>query len=278
MNIQSARIMTDQEKTSYFQSIKSRYDKRVDDSCDLIINNAELFLKLYHQKDEEIGNIMFNHRRNQGIKIKAFNTKTCYKCGAKMRYITGYEFWGCPNYRDISDGEKHATFTEANPPQFFDIMADAKSWLTHIIADSGLKGKVMATHLFNFYMNEGFEDLREKYNGISTEVMLETYNKVRENSNAYEKKCVEELKLKFNKVLPQVGIQYFFQGDVKARYCFLDIVASNEKTVNIFECKTSQSDTNEVQRDLYENLMLFILTKNKDKRILTFTYLIQNKS
>ena len=149
------------------------------------------------------------------------------------------------------------------------------NYLVDIIRSNGFKGKLHAKALLNFYLENGMQDLLEKHTNKKSITQLELFKKVGKISNEYEKNCVSELKVIYPSVIHQFPIKYQLKGK-KDKFCFIDILCSNDTDVVIHECKTSDGDQNPEQIELYEALISFIINEKKINKRLSTKYLIQN--
>lgn len=194
-------------------------------------------------------------------KLEAFNKKKCLICGASLKLIEYYDpFWGCPNYRD---GRKHTTFSK-NP--YFNYAGErvGKDWVTDIIKECGLKGKVKAKQAFELFQSLGFEDLRAKYyEGADTNATINSLVATNKNSKEQEWYCNLFLKTIYPTVIEQQLIIYKIKGD-KQRMCIPDFICGSEFEVLIADAKLDH--IKEEQMDLYTSLISFIMKQKKDDR------------
>ncbi len=217
-------------------------------------------LLTYAQEDE----------KGYNEKKKSFDTKQCL-CGSPLRYISSYDFWGCSNYKDQS--KKHLTFSGKNPI-IYPIKVRVKStWLPDIISSCGLKGKVFAKELYEFYLSNGLEDLRIKYGRNTTEKTFMGLIKAKGRSIEQEMAGLTFLQSAFSKVVYQQCITYKLK-DEKEAFCIPDYIVSDGITVKVIDAKLDYA--NDDKMDKYIALVKFILNKNNDTRPVTGAHLLYN--
>lgn len=275
--IKNARVLTKEESDSYFKKLNEKNRIAKEKSVDTIYSNVQKFIDAYHRVDNLFYESVNQKREKYKEDVEKWEKKICLLCGSKMHWIDINEgFWSCKNYKDTKLG-RHTTYSKShkvNPP--YTGNSDAKRFLTIIIRELGFKGVVNNTDLYNFYQENELKCLYLKYMDGDMNNLLEARTIANRKSKEFEKKCTDELKLKFPKAIPQQG--FWYETDTGKRgYCFSDIICSNDKEVIIYECKTNNYDKKESQKDLYIEIMEFLLKQNKDTRTLRFEYLIENE-
>ena len=150
------------------------------------------------------------------------------------------------------------------------------NWATDIIRKNDLKSTVLASDLLRFYDNIGFEDLREKYGYRNSIDRISGYLKAKKESSKEEKEINQHLSKLFPKSSIQTGIKYKLKEQPE-KVAIVDLILSNESTVNIVEIKRSRLDINGEQLKLYHSLITHILKSNNDNRICKSLFLVYNK-
>lgn len=201
-------------------------------------------------------------------KTTSFNTKTC-PCGGKLRYISSHDFWGCENYKDES--KKHFSFSGHTPNIYSDYFNVSSNWVTDIINKVGLDGKINAKRVFEYFIENGLEDLRLKYKKLPTEKQINSLIETKERSKIQEQKALEYLKTKYEKVVPQQCILFKLTGS-KEEFCIPDFICSDKNKVTIVDAKLDY--TNDSKMTKYILLVRHILRKNKDDRIVTGAHIM----
>lgn len=276
--IKSARILTKEEVDKFYRSLLDKQKLKKDKSWEAIKVNSEKLIDSYKRMDQRFYDEVSEKKKAVFKYQMDWEKKVCLVCGSKMKLVNyGGGFWGCPNFKDKSKGD-HTTFPISFIPRY-EYMGnkDAYYYLPNIIKECGLKGVVAAGDLYDFLiLGNDFDCLYKKYQGGDIGNNLGSLIATNINSKEFEKKCAEELKGKFPKVITQQGIGYE-TTDGKHGYCFMDIICSNESEVIIYECKTNNFDKKEKQRLLYIEVMQFLLNKVSDGRELKFEYLVEHE-
>lgn len=203
----------------------------------------------------------------------AYDEKKCLVCGSKLRLVQYSEgFWGCPNYN--KDGDKHTTFQLKTPPHYHNVQI-SKNWITDIIKACGLRDKLKAKQVFEFYQSIGFEDLFEKFEGRETGQYINSLIETKQRSKEQEWYAALYLENIYHKVLPQQTIVYKEAGG-KQKFCIPDFICSSEFEVLVADAKLDF--TNETQLDLYIELVSFMMRKVKDERPVNGAFLMYHHS
>lgn len=201
-------------------------------------------------------------------KKRAFDTKTCY-CGNNLRYIESYGFWGCSAYKNkLVD---HITFSGREPYISSYSVHIPATWLPEIIAREGLKGKVFAKELYEFYLSEGLEDLRIKYGKNTSENTFNGYIKAKGRSIEQEDLAEGYLQTVYKRVAVQQCIHYKLK-DGKVSFCIPDFIVGDQEQVTVIDAKLDY--TNDPKMDKYIELVEFILRGRKDHRSVTGAYIM----
>lgn len=181
-----------------------------------------------------------------------------------MRYIKYYNFWGCPNYQD---GKRHSTI---NPKSEYKKVS--KDWLTNIISYAGLKGKIKAMNLLNYYTSIGLEDLRVLFEkGGTTEGSINTLPKTNKRSKQQESKCREYLESLYPKVLYQQWIEYKLKSSLKSEKCCPDFICSTDVDVMVCDAKLDPKESDANKMNEYGKLVQWILDQHNDQRLLSIS-------
>lgn len=95
-----------------FLTDKPVFKKNKDYSEYHIEQNKEQIIKLYYQQFDKYQKEYHQLAIDWQMNSSAFGSKTCRYCQGKLRYINGYDFWGCENY--LQPGE-HSRFSGLEP-------------------------------------------------------------------------------------------------------------------------------------------------------------------
>lgn len=270
MQIIYARKATDKEVYDFraFLYQKSLEEKETD--LRSISENKDLLIKCYHDKENEyLDDDLSKRCLEQEAKYMKFN-QLCL-CGSKLKIINN-SFWGCPNYLK-GKREEHKNYMSWSDISFRSKVLD--NYLVDIIRNNNLKGKLHAKSLLTFYLEQGLPDLKDKHTIKDSITSLDTFKRVGKIAKEFEERCVLMLQELYPSVLPQFPIKYKLVGE-KDKFCFIDILCSNDTDVIIYECKTNEWNENSEQIKLYEELVSFIIKDKKINKKLSTKYLIQN--
>lgn len=230
-----------------------------------IIREYNKFINLYKSQHHE--NALMHQRLQQ-----SFANKTCINCGGKLRYIHGYDFWGCVNYLD---GKEHRSFSGENPEIKLDRVNVKTTWIIDVMKQSGIRGKVKSNILLNWLQDNGYPDPYQIYGYGKTIDHLNGWAIARERTTKLENAALFYLMDIYPKVLYQQCIAYKLKGK-KETFCIPDYIVSNDKEVRIVDAKLQT--TNDEQIALYVALVGFIMNGRKDKRKLTGAYIMDEVS
>jgi ssDNA-binding Zn-finger/Zn-ribbon topoisomerase 1 len=205
-------------------------------------------------------------------KKRIWDAKLCV-CGKKLRLVEySYgEFWGCPDYQN---GKTHITL----PTQFYGHYIGqlvSRDWVTDIIKELGLKGKVKAKEAFEYYQSIGFEDLRVKHGRGSTEELINSLVKTNKRSKEQEWYSALYLETIYPTVICQQTIVYKLKGQ-EQKFCIPDFICGSDFEVMIADAKLDYVDIE--QLDLYTSLVKFMMDKKKDERPVNGMFLMYEYS
>lgn len=276
-----AKIMTDEELSSYFEQLYNRFYESKKNVLNNILKYKENLIDGYFKYEEEQINVFKEKRKELLRSIELWNKKEC-NCGQKLKVInsTNGDFWGCTNFNNKSF--KHKTFSLTFVPYYKDNLDKLKvridsHWASKIITSCNLKNQVKAKDLIEFYINSGFDDLRVKYNYEKTSIeSISGFVNGKRNSSKEEKEIQKYFSQKYDKCLSQIGIKYkLINCDEKI--VILDLILSDKNNIYLLEIKRYPLEIKEEQLNLYFNLLKHILSDKKDKRSLKAVFLISNK-
>ena len=203
------------------------------------------------------------------------DNKLCI-CGGSLRLIDGTfgEFWGCSNFKDNTvrhDNYMHdrSVWVPFNKPSVL-------GWAASIRSRLGLPRSLPTGCIYQFILNNGYEDISELYHGVSEGLSVYKLVDTRKKATSFELKQLERLRPRLKKISHQFGIKYKEHGSTKERLAFPDIVGSDDKNVYIYECKTSKADVDIYQKELYISLISRFLADEKINKNIVFEYLFEN--
>lgn len=280
--IEYANIMTKEEFAGFFSSISRNYELKKIRAIDILNQNKDILIAAYQELEE--AQVQKYHEEFKALRHlkNLWEEKTCDICGSKLRLVE-YEygtFWGCPNFRDKS--QKHRTF----PADYDDVVIEKYAnlgvrikvtWVTDILRKHSLNGRITASDLLHFFENVCYlEDLREKYGYKKSTESISGYTKAKKHSSKEEKEIIQHLTKLFPKASSQTGIRYKLEGATE-KVAIIDLILSDDDSVNVIEIKRGALDIREDQLQLYHSLISFILKKSIDARICRSLFVVYNK-
>lgn len=285
LDIEYCRLMTKNEIKLYWKYMNDRYiDKKIE-ALQYIENNKDELIDAYFKYDKNIANSKKENNEKLNRRMECVKSKICY-CGTHLKKINynGSFFWGCPNYKD---GKKHTTLSNDDEKELQDIEYHKNNhkyhcethWISDIKKMLQWPNYVQPKLIYQFLMENGFDDLRIKYGyGKKTIENIMTYEYVNKVCKNEEIDIKDKLKIIYPKVSYQIGIVYKVMGESEKR-CFLDLVASDKNQVNIIEVKTSCWYINVKKLNMYKELLKYIMKLELcDERMLTASFLVYNRS
>lgn len=267
------------EVNKFFYDLEQERKKKYSKSLTILNNYKDKILSEF----ELIKSTYCFNNAEYPVKVAEFykeverlkENKLC-TCGGDLRLIDGQfgEFWGCSNFKDTTvrhDNYMHerSVWVPFSKPSVY-------GWAASIRSRLGLPRSLPTACIYQFVLNNGYEDISELYHGVSESNNIYKLVDTRTKATQFELSQVEILKKKFKKVNHQLGIRYKFNGNQKEKFAFPDIVTSNESTVFIYECKSSKSDVDVYQKELYIALIEKMLSEAGVKKDVVFEFLFEN--
>ncbi len=274
-DIEYIKILNAEEKKKYISFLKNRYNKELQNNKTYIIKNRKLLLDSYEKYENEIIKTYKNELTEFKAKINLWNKKECI-CGKKLRFISSYGFWGCPNYRNES--VKHLTFSENQTEIFNERIGNIKvrlshNWSTEILKNSGLDKHIKAKELLLFYNSEGLEDLREKYGYKNSLKSISSFIYANRDSKQEEKAIKEFLSNYFDNISYQLYIKFKKHNETE-KIRIIDLIVSDDNSVFLIEIKRHNIYIDKDQLLLYRQLLEEIMRLNQDKRTLKSLFIV----
>lgn len=252
-------------KYSKSLDILNRYRNSIFEEFENINNNYQKNSAEYPVKKQEFFDMVKNLNQNQ----------KCI-CGSKLRHIDGLygAFWGCENYKN--DNVKHLNYMDNANPYPPIQPPSVIGWPASIRSRLNLPRSLPTACIYHYLLNNGYEDLSEKYHGRSELNNIYKLVDTRKSATRYELEMFELLKKKLPKISHQFALRYKIQGNKAEKFAFLDLVGSDDSNVYVFECKTNSYDIDPYQRDLYIDLVTFLLKDKNINKPVKFEFLIEN--
>lgn len=234
-----------------------------------VAKHADKLIKAYSDYAAEVES---KHKQNvdsYNRKLEAFNTKKCF-CGASLRYISSYNFWGCSNYKD--EAKEHITFSGETPGIYGHIFIPA-NWIADLIKSCGLKGQVFPKQVYGFFIDQGLEDIRIKYGKTTSENSFNGFVKAKARSLIQEGEASRYLKTIYDKIAVQQCIDYKTKKG-KPEFCIPDFIVSKGNDVVVVDAKLEFPDDYKMGK--YISLVKFILNKKNDTRVVSGAFIMYN--
>lgn len=271
MDIEYAKVMTSEESKRFFDSIKNRSIQENINKDKILLQHKERLIDEYSIASSNIEKKYYLEMIDHEAKLLAKKNNKCI-CGGEVVVKNGQfgQFKSCKNYFDKSKDHWVGKVYDLYEPKH---RVDT-NYLTNIIRKIGLRGKLTAKKLLEFYESNDMKCLREVYGYGNSRNHIDTLTDTRKKASEFEGKMTSELSKKYPVCIPQLGITYRLKGDTKIKRCFLDILCSNDKEVIIYECKTHKMYEDDEQKNLYLSLINFI--ENKGRKV-SFKYLIEQE-
>lgn len=232
----------------------------------------EILLKGYNDYHNKLLTLSKCQHDEYLHRVSLWEKKECY-CGAKLRYLSSYGFWGCTNYKNTL--KHHITFQGINATIYPVSTAISAHWVTDIIQECDLRGTLAAKDVYNFFIQSGLDDLRLKYGYKSTEKNIMGLVKANGRSKEQESLARAYLENTFPKVLYQQCITYK-EVDKKEAFCIPDFIVSSPDIVKVIDAKLDYA--NDDKMDKYLELVKFFMDTWGDKRILSGAHIMYDKS
>lgn len=279
--IEFASIMTREQLDNYYKKIIARTNRQKSDSKIHLEQNRERIFSEYETYENALKTKYYEQVKEWGQKKDEWKSKKCSGCQSPLRLVNGPygQFWGCPNYRNEGQHDNYPIDFEARHSerwQYLHVRVEPH-WCTTLIKNLNLSGKITASDLLEFLLENGYEDLREKYNYGSTTQSISSFITAKKKSSAEEKVINDYISAIFPKASHQLAISYKLEGQLET-IAIIDIVAADDKNIYIIEIKRGVIDIVPHQLALYHYLLNHILMKEKDNRNCTSLFVISNRN
>lgn len=267
-------ILTKKEINDFIK-ILDKKNKSSNSNNRYLTENKKTLIKEYQKYENDIINVFKSNLKDYEKDLKLWDEKKCL-CGKKLKYIDGYNFWGCSDYQNKE--KEHLTFKH-NQQEYFDSRFKnikvrlSAHWCTDIIKKVNLVEKIRAKELLLFYISLNLEDLRKKYGYKSTSKSISAYVIANKESKREELEIRTFLEPFFDKVIHQIYVRYKLKTSVEKIKIF-DLIVSDKNQVYLIEIKRHNIYIDEEQLELYFELLNHIMEKNEDKRTLKSLFIV----
>lgn len=273
-----ARLATGSEVESFKNSIKAKneasykkYKSYLDKHKDKIIESYDSIYQRFVDIENE------NHDQHRSY-VRAFNNKKC-TCGSDVVFVETHGFWGCVNYKDTS--VQHKNFINPTEWEYEYYLKEPKKvntsdWLRSLKEMSGLERKINHASILSFLEKNGKEDLKMIFEEESSWESVNRLKNANFKAKGFEGDVYNILIEMYGakNVFSQQPIKYQYEG-MESRFCFLDFLVmdrTNNKVI-IVECKLSDQEKNDFQREQYMDLTSFAMKSKGIKMGLDFIYI-----
>jgi hypothetical protein len=274
-----ARIMTKEELKQYFNYFITLHQKNKNKAYDFLESVKQQVVDAYYKHEETCIQTHENKIKALYHETICWTEKKCMQCGSKLRQISGEfgQFWGCPKFRD---GGQHTRFSldhdnNLNHKKRYTKIKIGLHWATDLLRSLNYSDSIKASDLLAFFEKCGLEDLRVKYENISSFKAISSYPFAKMQSNKEEDETVNTLRPLFKTVKYQLGIKYKIKGG-KENVAVIDLIASTNELVFVIEIKRRPFDINEEQLSLYHQLVSFTLKQQNDTRPCIGAFIVSN--
>jgi hypothetical protein len=294
VEVEFARWATDEE----VKKLKTFFrEKRLDKdefTTKWLSTNGDLFLELHDRFDIDFFDSRYKERAHdlrtlnlryidenlKFIKIKSGEKVQC-ECGGilKIVYYQDTEFVGCSNFRDnsISHTKVNQRILKEIPSlyewkqqfieqkEFYKECIFPSTYINEIKTTNNLPKELKMSILIEFLLMHS----RELYNPKA----LDHVSKITQTGSTSKKReniILPILQSLFKKAEGQKAIYYRLKGEKRNSIKFPDFVATDGKTIFLFEQKKSEFDANIDQITLYEKVIAFIAKGYPIKRYFIF--------
>ena len=273
LDIEYAKPMSKEEVASFLQSLKTKQNKLIASSNDVVNRYSDKLIEAYFEFEKSLIEDNRLNADKHSIEMNAYSRDKCI-CGSELMLVSNGSFYGCVDYKNDGTHKNFMNHKINNwgAPKLYRTTR-AKSYLSDIIQSLNLKGQINAKALASFYSDNDLPDLYERFNGKSSAILINRFSEVKKVANDFEREIHERLKPLYTTVLSQLYIKYKLKGG-RERVCIPDFVCSNEREIVIIECKTNSMSVDDLQNALYFCLFEFM---NNGSRELSIYNLIQDE-
>ena len=229
--------------------------------------NAVAQQKLAQSRQDEHNQIVFEIKEE-------LKTHYC-QCGSPMHYIPRYGFAGCTNYRN--QNYKHDTYNfrdfEYKPLNYEDFAKDYQFPSTYLndFKQHYNIAFVMSSILYEFLFEINNET---PHANINTNVYnTGVRNALRSKTEEMIAKSI--IRNKFKTVKEQVHFSLELNGVYSVRV--IDLLASNENEVFVFEQKKHEHLCDFEKMELYRRIVEIFLRQRKDNRVVKSYFIIYDQ-
>jgi len=272
IEIEYACKMSKKEVDDFHNFLKLKQQQKIETAMVEINKNKETLIKLYQEAETKLSLNLDISKDRYSRALTAYHKKRCL-CGSETRIFTNRfneNFNGCVNFSN--DKVEHRIYNFLPQDYFLDVF---KNWLPNIIRSANLKGKIHAKALLQFYLDNGLSDLQDKHISVSSYEVINRLTDINKSSKEFELRQVDFLRNEWPVVLYQFPIKYRLKEEKKDKYCFIDILCSNDEYVCIYECKTNRHDIYVGQTMLYKKCIEYINKNLNINKTIKIDYLTE---
>lgn len=273
-----ARLATGSEVKAFMDSINAKNESSYKKYKSYLVRNKDKILDAYESIYQRFVEIENENNDQHKRYVKAFNSKKC-ACGSDVIFIESAGFWGCLNYKDTS--VKHKNFIIKNDWDWDYYLKEPKKvhtsdWLRSVKEIAGLEKKINHASILSFLEKNGKEDLKMIFEGKSSWDSVNRLKNANFKAKGFESKVYSRLLEIYDakSVFSQQPIKYQYEG-MESKYCFLDFLVMDRENnkVIIVECKLSEDEKNDSQREEYIELTSFAMRSKGINMGLEFMYI-----
>ncbi|PPK83804.1 hypothetical protein CLV84_4324 [Neolewinella xylanilytica] len=281
MKFSEVKFLSSHEREIWLKNITRKYENDLRQSFNILELLKSQILDAYHSIENDAIKIFHEDKIKLRGRLKLINEQICDKCGAKIERTTGPygDYLICPNYH-YGEGHSKLSYSYINDEYIQRLHNNChvrirSNWLFQIRQIVDVPESAKASHLLQYLLVNGYEDLRLKYGYRETNKTIGGFVLASSNANETELKTCDILESHFDTVIHQLGIKYKLNEGSKMEYRFIDILASNEQAVYIIEVKRDAMFFDDNQISLYYNLVKHAMAERHDNRRLYPVFVVQ---
>lgn len=275
-----AKTVTPFEVNAFLASINAKNEESYKKSRHYLEANKQKIIDAYNQVKQSFVLQEEEHIKEHKRYVWAKKNNKCI-CGANTVYVKDYDFWGCENFSDKS--VQHRNFVKQNEwdLRLLDspFQVNTSDWLRSVKEISGIERKTNHASLLKFLENNNLQDLSMVFEGFSTWDKVNRLKNANKKAKGFENEVYEKLVQIHgaSNVYPQQGFKYQLIGS-ESKYAIIDFLVMDYERLEIvlYECKLKDSYKDDMQRDLYIDVVYHAMTTKGINMNLQFVYVTKD--
>ncbi|MGE0079310.1 MAG: hypothetical protein AB7S48_15730 [Bacteroidales bacterium] len=274
--------MRKKETEEFFKNLYSQDYERKTNTNIYLENHLEQLIEFAIKYEQKAIDDALKQQQLVTREKLAWQNKKCLYCSSPLKLIHNDfgNFWGCSNYKA---NEMHSKFNDNSQEveRIFEYKFEKSKvrinahWLTDLKYQLDMPKYIRPINILNTLKSNGFDDLRLKYGYKPTIETISSYPIAKKISREEETEIKQFLSKYYKNIVFQQGIKYKLINE-KEKKCFVDIIVSDDSTVNIIEIKRDIVSIRPKQLNLYFELVKYIMNNKKDKRFIQSLFIVSN--